>query len=66
MATYMICDQDGYALTDGLQSHEVRQVAQEMANEREEPVWFSQSDADGMGVRINPNIVGYEPDEEYI
>ena len=66
MTTYMICDQDGYALTDGLQSHEVRQIAQEMASEREEPVWFSQSDASEMGIRVNPNIVGWEQDDESI
>lgn len=56
MATYMVCDGDGYALTDGLQEHEVRQVAQRMANNRGESVWLSKDNDSGMGEEIEPKV----------
>ena len=54
MATYMICDGDGYALTDGLQEHECRRVAQAMADDRGESVWLSENDSDDMGEEFEP------------
>jgi hypothetical protein len=59
--TYMVCDEDGYALTDGLQEHDAREVAQRMANERGESVWLSRSGSDGMGDEIVP-VVNLETD----
>ena len=55
MTTYMVCDEDGYALTDGLQEHEAKQVAQSIADRRLESVWLSESDSDGMGEEFEPN-----------
>ena len=54
MTTYMVCDGNGNALTDGLQDHEAAQVAQRMANSRSESVWLSESDSDGMGKEFRP------------
>ena len=42
--TYGIANQDGHPLTDGLQEHEARQVAQTLANERAEAVELCQHD----------------------
>ena len=47
MTTYMVCDGDGTAITDGLQEHEAHRVAQRIANDRDESVWLSMSDSDG-------------------
>lgn len=51
---YMICDEDGDALTDGLQEHEARRVAQIMANERGESVFLSVSGSTDMGEEFEP------------
>lgn len=55
MATYMVCDGDGYALTDGLQEHEARQVAQRMADNRLESVFLSENDSEDIGEEFEPN-----------
>lgn len=52
--TYMVCDGNGNALTDGLQEHEAYTVAQRMANGRGESVWLSAHDDDSMGEEIKP------------
>jgi len=54
---YMVCNEDGYALTDGLQEHEARRVAQEMADWRGKSVWLSAhgSDVDDLGEEFSPN-----------
>ena len=52
--TYMVCDGDGNALTDGLQEHEALRVAQRIANSRGESVWLSDRESDGMGEEIEP------------
>jgi hypothetical protein len=57
MATYMVCDADGYALTDGLQEHEARAVAQRMADSRGERVWLSAHGEDGEGEEFEPSDV---------
>lgn len=45
----------GMPLTDGVQAHEARAVAQRMADERAESVWLSLSeDHDGPGEEIKP------------
>jgi len=44
MTTYGIANEDGYELTDGLQEHESRAIAQSMANDRGEPVELVQHD----------------------
>lgn len=58
--TYMVCDADGYALTDGLQDpaicDEAHRVAQSIANRRLESVWLSPSDSDDMGEEIEPDM----------
>lgn len=54
MTTYTVCDENGNALTDGLQEHEATRVAQRMANSRGESVWLSESDSDGAGDEIEP------------
>lgn len=46
MATYMVCDGHGNALTDGLQDHNARQVAQRIANRRSDSVWLSAHGSD--------------------
>lgn len=46
MTIYMVCDGDGYALTDGLQEHEAHRMAQSMANDRGERVWLSSYELD--------------------
>ena len=53
--TYMVCDGDGYALTDGLQEHEAERVAQSMANDRLESVWLSESDSEDEGEEFAPD-----------
>jgi hypothetical protein len=74
MTTYMICDGDGYALTDGLQEHEARRVAQQKANDRLESVWLSESGSEEEGEEFEPNpkdpvvkarmaLEEWEPDE---
>jgi hypothetical protein len=55
MKTYMVCDGDGYALTDGLQEHEATRVAQSIANHRLESVWLSENDSESMGEEIEPD-----------
>lgn len=54
MTTYMICDEDGFALTDGAQESEARSMAQRLANEREESVWLSESASEGAGEEFPP------------
>lgn len=55
MKTYMVCDGNGNALTDGLQEHEAQRVAQQMANSRGKSVWLSANDAENdMGEEIEP------------
>ena len=41
MANYMICDGNGNAITMGLQEHNARRIAQEIADDRGESVWLS-------------------------
>ena len=59
MTTYMVCDEDGYALTDGLQGPEIcdeaRKVAQSIANQRLESVWLSPSDSSELGEEFEPD-----------
>lgn len=64
MATYMICDQDGYEITDGLQEQEAAQVAQCIADEQGESVWLSESGSKGMGERFRPrrHPIEYAPE----
>jgi hypothetical protein len=52
--TYMVCDGNGNQITDGLQEHEARQVAQCIANSRGESVWLSASDSSEMGEEFEP------------
>lgn len=59
MSTYMVCNAEGYAETDGLQEHEARMVAQRIANDKGESVWLSQSDSDEMGEEIVPEIEAF-------
>ena len=57
MAIYMISDGDGNALTDGVQWHEARQMAQRIANNRGESVWLSESgNPDDEGEEFKPTI----------
>lgn len=53
--TYMVCDGDGYALTDGLQDHDAARVAQSIANQRLQSVWLSESDSEEMGEEFSPD-----------
>ena len=46
MTTYGIANQDGHPLTDGLDEHEARRIAQNMANERGESVELCQHGID--------------------
>lgn len=46
MSMYMICDGDGYALTDGVQEHEAARVAQRIANRLGRSVWLSAEGSD--------------------
>jgi hypothetical protein len=54
MTTYMICDGDGNALTDGVQEHEADRIAQNIANRRGQSVWLSPSDSDDIGTEFEP------------
>jgi hypothetical protein len=54
MTNYMICDENGNALTDGVQECEARQIAQSMADNRLESVWLSESDSTEMGEEFEP------------
>lgn len=58
MTTYMITDQDGYAITEGLQGPEVSDeaydLAQEIANERGEEVYLSRADGRGRDIVFRP------------
>jgi len=53
---YMICDGNGYALTSGVQEHEIEAMAQSMATQRGESVWVSTmvSDEDDIGNEYEP------------
>jgi len=53
--TYMMCDENGYELADGIQEHEARQVAQRTANDRGESVWLSESGSADMGEEFEPD-----------
>jgi hypothetical protein len=55
MATYMVSDGDGNALTDGLQQHEAKRVAHSIANRRCESVWLSKSGSSDTGTEIEPD-----------
>lgn len=57
MTTYMVCDGDGNACTDGLQEHEAQRAAQSIANRRGESVWLSESGSEDLGDEFEPNIV---------
>jgi hypothetical protein len=54
MGTYMICDSDGYAMADGLQEREAREIAQGIATRRGESVWLVPSGSDEDGEEIKP------------
>lgn len=57
MMFYVICDEDGHAITDDVQEHEVRQTAQRLANQRGKSVWIYPSDDDGrtaLGEEVKP------------
>jgi hypothetical protein len=57
MMFYVICDEDGHAITDDVQEHEVRQTAQRLANQRGKSVWIYPSDDDGrtaLGEEVEP------------
>lgn len=54
MTTYMVCDGNGNAITDGLQEHEAERVAQAIADRRHESVWLSQSGDEDMGEQFDP------------
>jgi len=50
-------DEDGHAITDDVQAHEVRQMAQRLANQRGKSVWIYSSDDDGrtaLGEEVEP------------
>lgn len=59
MTTWMICDADGFALTDGLQGPEVSDeaydIAQEYADERGEEVTLCRSDGTGDDIIFRPS-----------
>lgn len=57
--TYMVCNAEGYAETDGLQEHEAYMVAQRIANDKGEPVWLSESGSEEMGEEIVPEIEAF-------
>lgn len=46
MTTSMVCDGNGFAITEGLQEHEARSVAQSIANRRGESVWLVTDDSE--------------------
>ena len=57
MMCYVICDEDGHALTDDVQEHEVSQMAQRLANQRGKSVWIYPSDDAGrtaLGEEVEP------------
>jgi hypothetical protein len=57
MMFYVICDEDGHGLTDDVEPHEVRQMAQRIANQRGKSVWIYSSDDAGrteMGEEVEP------------
>jgi hypothetical protein len=61
MMFYVICDEDGHAITDDVQEHEVRQMAQRLANQRGKSVWIYPSDDDGrtaLGEEVQPEEAG--------
>ncbi len=64
----MVCDGEGYALTDGLEDHRVsnqaERVAQRLANERGESVWLSWSSDGGEDDEYSGEGVEFEPEEE--
>ena len=55
---YMIVDQDGNSITSGLQGPEVSdqayQVAQDIANSRNETVWLTREDGEGKEIEFSP------------
>jgi len=55
MTIYMVCDDNGNALTNGLQEHEAHRIAQAIADRRGESVWLSANDdPDDSGEEITP------------
>ncbi len=50
----MVCDGNGNALTEGVQEHDARRVAQRIANDQGESVWLSVESDPGMGEEIEP------------
>lgn len=54
MTTYMVCDENGNALTAGLQECEAARVAQYMANRLGRSVWLSASDGSEMEEEFSP------------
>jgi hypothetical protein len=57
MMIYLICDEDGHAISDDVQEHEVRQKAQRLANQRRKSVWIYPSDDAGrtaLGEEVEP------------
>jgi hypothetical protein len=65
MIFYVICDEDGHAITDEVQEHEVRQMAQRLANQRSKSVWIYPSDDDGrtaLGEEVEPEEAKDEED----
>lgn len=55
MTNYMIMDGDGNEITCGVQEHEIDAMAQRIATERGESVWYSdESDPDDQGKEVAP------------
>jgi hypothetical protein len=55
---YMIVDKNGMSITSGLQGPEVSdqayQVAQDIADRRNETVWLCREDAEGKEIKFTP------------
>lgn len=55
MTTYQIINEDtGYAITDGVQAHEVKRMAQRIANEKRVTVSYRESGSDDEGTYVSP------------
>jgi hypothetical protein len=54
MTTYMICDDNGDAITSGLQEHEAARIAQRIANRRSETVFLSTENSDDESEEFSP------------
>jgi hypothetical protein len=61
----MICDEDGYAITDGLSSLEVIRTARILANKRGESVYYHdhwRDPDDDNGGRLSGESIEVKPD----